>query len=166
MKLSASLSLTPKGVDEALNRAHKISARLRSVLILLGTPQTVEYVISKRESLFNHDEILETIIELVDSGFVSIEGEPATRPAASASGEIILIANDIIISEAKFLLVDFCVDSFGTQSQKFVDQLGACKNEKNLQLCLKNIYAITETQCPDRLPVLMKVIAEINKTAD
>ena len=165
MKLSASLSLTPKGVDEALNRVHKISVRQRSVLILLGTPQTVEHVISKRESLFSHDEILETIIELVDGGFASIDGEPAARPTVSASGEIIQIANDVIISEAKFLLVDFCVDSFGTQSQKFVDQIGGCKNEKNLQLCLKNIFAITESQCPNRLPVLMKVIAEINKTA-
>jgi hypothetical protein len=165
MKLSASLSLTPKGVDEALNRVHKISVRQRSVLILLGTPQTVEHVISKRESLFSHEEILETIIELADGGFVSIDGEPAGRPSVSASGEIIQIANDIIISEAKFLLVDFCVDSFGTQSQKFVDQIGACKNEKNLQLCLKNIYAITESQCPDQLPVLMRVITEINKTA-
>jgi hypothetical protein len=165
MKLSASLSLTPKGVDEALNRVHKISARQRSVLILLGTPQTVEHVIGRRESLFNHDEILETIIELVDGGFVSVDGEPAARPVLSASGEIIQIANDIILSEAKFLLVDFCVDSFGTQSQKFVDQIGACKNERNLQLCLKNIYVVTESQSPDRLPALMRVITEINETA-
>jgi hypothetical protein len=165
MKLSASLSLTPKGVEEALNRVHKINVRQRSVLILLGTPQTVEHVIGKRVALFSHDEILELIIELIDGGFVSVDGEPAARPAASASGEIIQIADDIVISEAKFLLVDFCVDSFGTQSQKFVDQLGGCKNEKNLQLCLKNIYAVTENECPGRLPVLMRVIAEINKTA-
>jgi hypothetical protein len=165
MKLSASLSLTPKGVDEALNRVNKINARQRSVLILLATPQTVEHVIGKREALFTHDEILEVIVELVDGGFISVAGEPAARPVVSASGEIIRIVDDIIISEAKFLLVDFCVDSFGTQSQKFVDQIGACKNEKNLQLCLKNIYAITEIKSPERLPALMNVIAEINKTA-
>jgi len=165
MKLSASLSLTPKGVDEALNRVHKVNVRLRSVLILLGTPQTVEQVISKRQALFSTDEILEIILELVDGGFVSAEGEPIPRPVVSASGEIIQIADDIIVSEAKFLLVNFCVDSFGTKSQTFIDQIGACKTVKNIQLCLKNIYAVTESQIPDRLPDLMKVITEINKTA-
>ena len=165
MKLSASLFLSPKGIDEALNRVYKINLRLRSVLILLGTPLTVEQVISKRESLFKHDEILEIIIELVDEGFVSVKGETISRSEGLASGENIQIDDDIIISEAKFLLVNFCVDSFGTKSQAYIDQIGACKTVKNVQLCLKNIYAVTESQNPGRLPDLMLVISEINKTA-
>lgn len=165
MNFSASVSLTPKGVEEALNRAYKLNVRLRSVLILLGKPQTIEYILQMRQALFNHEEIIELINDLVDGGFVSVDGGAIPRAEVSSSGGNIQLVDDIIISEAKFLLVDFCVDSFGTQSQTFVDEIGGCKNEKNLQLCLKNIYAATEKHSPDRLPVLLKIIEEINATA-
>jgi hypothetical protein len=165
MNLSASLSLTPKGVEEALNRAYKLNIRLRSVLILLGKPQTLEYVLQMRQALFNHEEIIELINELANEGFVHVNGGTVPRATSPVSGGKIQLLDGIIISEAKFLLVDFCVDSFGTQSQTFVDELGGCKNEKNLQLCLKNIYAATEMHSPDRLPGLLKIIEEINATA-
>jgi len=164
---SASVSLTPKGVDEALNRTHKINIRHRSVLILLGKPQTIENILQKQQ-LFNHDEVIEIINQLVREGFVEVSGGAmplTTAPASPATGGNIQLLEGFIISEAKFLLVDFCVDSFGTQSQAFVDELGACKNETSLQVCLKKIYAAIERQSPDRLPVLMKIIREINATA-
>jgi hypothetical protein len=164
MNLSASLSLTPKGVDEALNRTYKLNIRQRSILILLGKPQTIENILQKQQ-IFNQDEIIELINQLANEGFVAINGGTMPRAAASAPSGNIQLLDGIIISEAKFLLVDFCVDSFGTQSQTFVDELGGCKNEKNLQLCLKNIYAATEANSPDRLPVLLKIIEEINATA-
>lgn len=164
MNSSASVSLTPKGVDEALNRTYKINIRQRSVLILLGKPQTIEYILQKQQ-LFDQDEVLEIINQLVSAGFVEVSGGAIPRPSIPASGGIIQLLEGIVVSEAKFLLVDFCVDSFGTQSQTFVDELGGCKNEKNLQLCLKNIYAAIEAHSPDRLPVLMKIIGEINATA-
>ncbi|OIQ99481.1 hypothetical protein GALL_184180 [mine drainage metagenome] len=166
MNLSDTLSLTPKGVDEALNRTYKVNIRQRSVLILLGKPQTVEYVLQKQQQLFNRDEVIQIVNELAGEGFVDINGGTVARAAASlSSGSNIQLLEGIIISEAKFLLVDFCVDSFGTQSQTFVDELGGCKNEKNLQLCLKNIYAATEANSPDRLSILLKIIEEINATA-
>ena len=164
MNSSPSVSLTPKGVDEALNRTYKINIRQRSVLILLGKPQTIEYVLQKQQ-LFNQDEVMEIINQLVSEGFVAVSGGTIPHASAPASGGNIQLKEGIVISEAKFLLVDFCVDSFGTQSQTFVDELGGCKNEKNLQLCLKNIYAAIETHSPDRLPTLMKIIGEINATA-
>lgn len=166
MNLSDTLSLTPKGVDEALNRTYKLNIRHRSVLILLGKPQTVEHVLQKQQQLFNQDEVIQIINELAVEGFVDINGGTGARAAVSpAAGSNIQLLDGIIISEAKFLLVDFCVDSFGTQSQTFVNELGGCKNEKNLQLCLKNIYAATEANSPDRLPILLKIIEEINATA-
>jgi hypothetical protein len=57
------------------------------------------------------------------------------------------------------------VDCFGTQSQKFVDELGECKNKKSLELCLQYIYETTETLNPDNLTLLSKIIREINATA-
>jgi len=165
MNLSASLSLTPKGVDEALNRTYKIHIRQRSVLILLGKPQTIEYVLQKQQ-LLEQEEVIGIINQLVAEGFVDVEGGALPRSTGGpASGGNIRLIEGIVISEAKFLLVDFCVDSFGTQSQTFVDELGGCKNEKNLQLCLKNIYAAIEMHSPDRLPVLLKIVGEINATA-
>jgi hypothetical protein len=164
MNSSASVSLTPKGVDEALNRTYKLNIRQRSVLILLGKPQTIDYILQKQQ-LFNQDEVMEIINQLVSEGFVAVSGGTIPGASAPTSGGNIQLMEGIVISEAKFLLVDFCVDSFGTQSQTFVDELGGCKNEKNLQLCLKNIYAAIETHSPDRLPALMKIIGEINATA-
>jgi hypothetical protein len=164
MNLSASLSLTPKGVDEVLNRAYKLGLRQRSILILLGTPKTLEDIF-KRQEIFAHEEIVEVINNLVNEGFVEVSGGTLPRATAPATDGNIQLLDGIIISEAKFLLIDFCVDSFGTQSQKFVDELGDCKNGKYLQACVKNIYAATKEHSPDRLPVLLKIIAEINATA-
>ena len=164
MDLSASLSLTPKGVDEVLNRACKLSVRQRSILLLLGKPQTLKYIFQKQE-MFDHEEIMEVISNLSNEGFVEVSGATMPRATAPASGGNIQLLDGIIISEAKFLLVDFCVDIFGKHSQKFVDELGGCKNEKHLQTCLKNIRIAAEEHSPDRLAVLLKVIADINATA-
>jgi hypothetical protein len=164
MNLSTRLSLTPKGVEEALNRTYKLNIRQRSVLILLGKPQTIEHILQKHQ-IFKQDEIVEIINDLANEGFVDVNGGTLPRATAPSSGGNIQLLDGIIISEARFLLVDFCVDNFGTQSQTFVDEIGGCKNEKNLQLCLKNIYTAAEKQNPERLPALLKIIEEINKTA-
>jgi hypothetical protein len=164
MNLSASLSLTPKGVEEVQNRTYKLNIRQRSVLILLGKPQTIEHILQTHQ-IFKQDEIVELINHLANEGFVDVNGETLSRATTPASGGNIQLKDGIIISEARFLLVDFCVDNFGTQSQTFVDEIGGCKNEKNLQLCLKNIYNAAEKQNPESLPALLKIIEEINKTA-
>jgi hypothetical protein len=166
LSLSASLSLTPKGREEALHKVHNINERLRSVLILLGTPQTVEQIINQRIENSNQAGIVQLIIELINGGFVAKDGGTMASPVVtSASGGVVQVTEGFVLSEAKFLLVDFCVDSFGTQAQTFIDQIDGCKNPTSLQLCLKNIHAATQSQSPDLLPALMKVIAEINKTA-
>lgn len=164
MNLTDSVSLTPKGVEEVTNRTYKIGIRPRSVIIFLGKPQTLEHILQAQQ-LYKPEETIEIINDLAKNGFVAINGKNIAGSSVSASGGNIRLAEGIIISEAKFLLVDFCVDSFGTQSQKFVDELGECKNEKSLELCLQNIYATTEMLNPDNLPVLLKIIREINATA-
>jgi hypothetical protein len=166
LSLSASLSLTPKGKEEALHKVHNINERLRNVLIQLATPQTVEQIINTRAGNNNQAEVVQLIIELINGGFVAKDGGTMASPVVtSASGGSVQLTDGFILSEAKFLLVDFCVDSFGTQAQTFIDQLDGCKNATGLQLCLKNIHAATQSECSDRLPALMKAIAEINKTA-
>ena len=169
MKLSssASLSLTSKGVEEALGQVHKINERMRSVLILLGTPQTVEQVVNKKIGSLNQSAIIQLIIELINGGFVAKDGGTiADRVAVSSSGEVAQVVDEFVLSEAKFLLIDFCVDSFEAQAQTYIDQVEKCSNQASLKVCLKNIHEVIKRECKDRLPELMHVIAEINKTAD
>ena len=166
LSLSASLSLTQKGKEEALRKVHNINERLRNVLIQLVTPQTVEQIINTRAGNNNQAGIIQLIIELINEGFIAKDGGAIASPVVtSGSGGIVQVADGFVLSEAKFLLVDFCVDSFGTQAQAFIDQIDKCKDPTSLQLCLKNIHAATQSECPNRLPALMKAIAEINKTA-
>lgn len=162
MNLSGcSISLTPKGVDEAMNRTYKVNVKYRSVLIhLRSKPQTVEHTLHIH-SVFEPEEVIAAISDLIREGFVAVHEAEAAAP----SGEDLRLQDGIIVSEAKFLLVDFCVTSFGTRSQMFTDEIGKCKNEQSLRVCLKNIYAVTQDSCPDRLPFLLKTVAEINRTA-
>lgn len=165
MNQPTSLSITPKGLDEVNNRTHKLSIRKRSILILLKNPQSIEFIFEK--VVFPRHEVLEAIHELAHEGFVVLSGDamPQNTAPHTANKDVFHLENGIILSEAKFLLVDFCVDGFGTQSQEFVDKLGACKNENALKTCLLEIYAATRNFCPDRIPLLQKLIAEINATA-
>jgi hypothetical protein len=105
-------------------------------------------------------------------GFITVTGDserhlekpdrPVTAPMPSGSTDL---DDEIILSEAKFLLNDFSVDSFGTQAQPFVDEIRACKSVRDLRLCLSAIFTAAEKQCPNRLPVLLDLIREINETA-
>jgi hypothetical protein len=162
MNLSGcSISLTPKGVDEAMNRTYKVNVKYRSVLIHLGSkPQSVEHTLHI-QSVFKPEEVIDAISDLIRDGFVAVHEAEAAAPSAAD----LRLQEGIIVAESKFLLVDFCVNSFGTQSQMFTDEIGKCKNEQSLRVCLKNIYAVTQDSCPDRLPSLLKTVAEINQTA-
>jgi hypothetical protein len=163
MNLSAELSLTTKGLSEVLDRVYKRNIRQRSVLILLASPQTVDFILKKQQGLFPAEETIEIINDLARDGFIDISGGYLPpRKATPTEAVQIQLLNDIVISEAQFLLADFCVDSFGTRSQPFVDEINKCGNANSLQLCLKRIHAATQVECPEQLPVLHKIIAEIN----
>jgi hypothetical protein len=165
MKPSATLSLTRKGRDELLNRVYKLNIRLRSMLILLANPKSLEHIQDMRRDIFSSDEVTELVHELMSGGFIAADGEPVPQATVTLPGANSQLADGIIISEAKFLLVDFCVDSFGTQSKTFVDEIGTCKNARHMSLCLNRIFSATQMQCPGRMHVLLQVIACINNTA-
>lgn len=166
MDLTASLYITQKGADEVKQRVHKLGMKKRSVLIMLDKPKSIAHVIYK--SVFPGNEVLEEVNSLIRDGFISLGGEdvpPLEAPPASAPGASIELNEEIILSEAKFLLIDFCVDSFGTRSQSYVDGIRACKGAKDLRLCLNAMVAIVNKECPARLPTLLGLVREINETA-
>lgn len=171
MDFSTSLKITPKGAEEIKSRTHKLGMKKRSVLLLLDQQQSIQYIVGK--SVFPQAEIMAEIHELITEQFIAagangahanaLPGPAAAAPGGSAGS--FHLASGIIISEAKFLLVDFCVDNFGTQSQAFVDQIRACSKEGELGFCLAKIVTAAKQQCPDRLPSLLGLVAEINDTA-
>jgi len=171
LETSASLHITQKGVEELEHRTYKLSTRKRSVLILLDKPQTLAQLTQR--SVFR-EQIVEEVATLVREGFIALPGsvDPAgTRsagpvsiaPEAAADG--LHLEEEVVLSEAKFQLVDFCVDSFGTQSQTFVDEIRTCRSARDLDVYLRRIVAATRKSCPQRLDLLTSLVKEINETA-
>jgi len=172
LDLSASLHLTPKGEDEIKRRVYKLDMKKRSLMILLDKPQTVDHLAHK--TVLHLDEFLAEINTLVHEGFVAIGGgstQPSGAPGLARStpgasvGNHLHLDDEVIVSEAKFLLTDFCVDSFGTQSQAFVDAIRTCKSVKDIRPQLNEVFAATQKFCPKQLPTLLDIITAINATA-
>jgi hypothetical protein len=181
MDLTTSLQITPKGEDEVKRRVYKLNMKKRSLLILLDKTQTVDYLLHR--TVLHQDEFMLEIKALIHEGFVALGGEIPHHPVVTESidrtvaapvtapvipqvyDEDIYLEDEIILSEAKFLLTDFAVDSFGTQSQAIVEDIHTCRNVNDLRVCLNTIFTTTEKQCPDRLPTLLNLVKEINETA-
>lgn len=195
------LSLTEKGSDEVLHRTCKLGIKLRSVLLLLNRPQTVQFTLQK--SVFPKDEILAAIDTLLNDGFIvqkagqpedlAIKEAEAPRPAVAATAAAAPtgitkpataplpkapgaqsaqapssefgLSDEIILSEAKFLLIDFCVDCFGMQSEKLTEDIRSCRSSAALNLVLKEIVAMTGKHKPDQINALKEAIRKANETA-
>ncbi len=166
MDLSTSLHLTAKGIEEVRSRTYKLSIRRRSVLLLLDRPQTFEYVANK--TVIPRNEIAEEITALIQDGFLysgDIKARDAGAIAAAGKNDRLLLGEDIILSKARFLLIDFCVDSFGTQSQEFVDEIRASRDVDSIGTCVRRIFSLAEKKHPDKLARLLNLVKEINATA-
>jgi hypothetical protein len=176
MNPSQSISLTQKGVDEVSKRVYKLSMKKRSVLILLQEARTIQYVLDR--AVLDAKELLDEIVDLGKEGFLKLGGEnasvgvsvpsnkaeqPKISPARLEGG--LDIHEEIILSEARFLMVDFCVDVFGTGSQTFVDKLGSCKSVGQFTECVKQICEATKSKHPEKIQAFEVVLKEINKTA-
>lgn len=165
MDFSTRLRRAPKGEDEVKDRRYQLSIRRRSVLVQLEKPQTVEFLLDR--TVFHEDEIMYELEALLQDGFVVLDTNAAEAASKTAQepDDIYRLHADIVLSKARFLLIDFCVDSFGTQSETLASDIRACRNAEQLSQCVRSISAAAETQCPDRLPELAQLISKINATA-
>ncbi len=195
MDQSAFLRITDKGTDEVAHRTFKLGIKLRSVLLLLHQPHSVQVTIQK--SVFPKEEIVEAIDALVQQGFVTVEAAPpdaalqataapaapkpapvaqpapaqqaaatpAAAPKAAAASDSWDLEAEIILSEAKFLLIDFCVDCFGMQSESLTDDIRACKSVNALSQLLRELIGLVKKQKPDQLIALQETVRKINETA-
>lgn len=164
MNLLATLQITQKGLDEVRLRAYKLGMKKRSVLILLEKPQTIESII--RRSVIPEAEIVAEIRALIVEAFVT--ASDGARPAAAPRPSPVTcppLRPDISIAEGKFLLVDFCVDHFGTGAEALVEEIRACRDDAALDACLAKAFAATRQRCPAQVPTLLALIDAINATA-
>ena len=106
---------------------------------------------------------------LLQSGFIALDSQENARLAAQGKRDKdrdrFELDEEIVLSEAKYLLIDFCVDSFGTQAQTFSNGVRSCKTPEALGKYLRTIAEAAEKHCPERVPSLFKIIQEINETA-
>lgn len=164
MKMTDSLSLSEKGHDELINRTYKLNMQQRGVLILLKTPCIYESFLQK--PLVNNSNDFIVILEgLAVEGFIAINANGSARETGTISEPDLQLQEGIVVSEAKFQLINYCVDNFGTKSQELVTQISECTNEKQLQHCLNDIVTATKKEIPDQLKYLFQITKEINKTA-
>ena len=105
------------------------------------------------------------------SGFAQMAASQATAPAAAAPkappvavGEFDL-DEEIILSEAKFLLIDFCVDCFGMQSEKLTEDIRGCKTVGALRSLVKELLAMVSQHKPDQMNAFRDTIRKVNETA-
>jgi hypothetical protein len=157
--LTTNIYLTRKGEEEIKRGTSELGTRKRSVLMtLLGTSRSLETLLQR--TILPQDEFLAEMQSLHQQGFVTTAASERSSVSNSA-----VLEDGIIISEAKFLLTDFLVDSFGTSSQTYVDAIRASKSISDLQISLDIIHGEVKKRCPDRLSILLKTIQEINSTA-
>lgn len=166
--------LTPKGVDEVRNRTCRLHIKRRSILLLLERPQPLQFLFDK--GLLPRDALINELATLGSDGFIQVaspagEAVPVAampRPAPKADGQafVIELHPDIILSEARFLLINFCVDVFATKAQVYVDALGLCKSVGQFSNCARQIQELAGGQYPAALATLREVIEEINRTAE
>ena len=179
------LRITDKGMDEVKHRTCKLGLKFRGVLLLLGKPQTLQYALHQ-SAAFPAEEMRAVIAQLAQEGFIVLEEAPSaptspvSMPPAAPTVSVSATAtqtktpqaentwhldDEIILSEGKFLLVDFCVDCFGMQSQAVVDDIHACKSVAMLRALLDDIIGLVNKNKPDQLPALHATVQKINETA-
>jgi hypothetical protein len=90
---------------------------------------------------------------------------PSPKPAAAEAGDPMRLEAEISLSQARFMLSEFCLNQFGVQSQEFVDAVNRCGDVASLQKVLSLIRTEMLNRHRDRLPQLLACVREINDTA-
>jgi hypothetical protein len=163
---SVSLHITPKGIEEVQHRVYKLNIKKRSILIQLDSPHTIEQIL--HNTVFPHKEIIEEIETLLREGFMRLGGNDEVAVAKSTeapSKNRFFLDDEIIVSEAKFLLSDFCVDNFPAHSKELAEEIRACHDVGCVRSFLNKTASLTEKSCPGQLPRLIELVKEINDTA-
>ena len=161
----AKFSITPKGVEEIRHRTSKLGLKRRSVLLLLEKqPQSIGQILQR--SLFPQSEIMLEIEFLLREGFIGRGlATELVPPGTSSPTRILRLGDEIVISEARFLLTDFIIDHFPAQARELSEELRACYDVDGVRRFLLKIQSRAEKSRPGMMQLLSNVVREINETA-
>lgn len=169
--------LTAKGVDELSQRRYRLDARERNILFLIqkGTP-TIEGILDN--TIFPRDVVVERLQALVREQFVTAHPgsdalpaapRPATLPPAIAEAPMPRASSDfpqldsgVSISQARFVLSDFCLDLFGTKGKPLIEALGEASDLESLQRALEQVTREVRRQRRSQMSALLARVREIN----
>jgi len=82
---------------------------------------------------------------------------------ATPSSEYPMLDTGISVSQARFVLCDFCLDQFGMRAQPFIDAINATSDVAGLQDVLDRITREVRKQRRENMPALLSRIREINE---
>ena len=163
--------LTNKGSEELSLRTYRLDIKLRSLLVLIQKcSPTLEAVLQK--SIFPREEALERLRVLVKDQFVALDNNAAreapstinaskARPGPGAAGDA--LDPGISLSQARFGLSDFCLDSFGVDAQPLVDVINAAGDLPALQSVVDDLLKRVSGQ-EAMLATLRDRIRDINES--
>ena len=164
--------LTPKGTEELRGRVQKLDANTRSVLSLIDQGFTSADAILQR-SKTSRDEMIDLLRLLLSNGFIAtavsdgtVKAAPPepTPSVADSISERLRLKSGISPSQGRFALSNFCLDQFGTAGKELADVVDLCVDVAGLQLALDSIRSEVKRVCPDRRPLLVACVREINET--
>jgi len=168
--------LTLKGSEELSLRTYRLDIKLRSLLVLVQKcSPTVEAILQK--SLFPRDEALERLRGLVKDQFVALDhggsieapatinGGSAARAAPQAESGYPVLEPGVSLSQARFGLSDFCLDTFGVEAQPLIDVISAAVDIAGLQGVVDQLVARARKGRQDSLLAALKAqVRDINES--
>jgi hypothetical protein len=164
--------LTPKGAQELRDRSSKLDANAKNILSLVEQGYVTAETILQR-SKAPRDQVVEALRSHLSQGFLATATSDGTTPSeasassasvASSTSERLRLKPGISPAQARFLLSNFCLDQFGPKGQDLADVVGFCTDVTSLQLALDNIRTEVKMLMPERRPVLVECVREINET--
>lgn len=183
--------LTLKGTEELTARTYRLDLKLRNLLFQIqrGTA-TVEALL--QNSLFPREEVVEKLRMLLKDQFVALGNGGAAAPAKApgtitrapptleinetlesagpvtrsrgAASPFLTLHPEVSLSQARFVLCDFCLDVFGMTAQEIIDPINACTDVAALQHVLDRISMQLQRSAPDQVQSLAARVKEINDT--
>ena len=186
--------LTVKGTEELAARTYRLDVRVRNILFLIqkGTPTVDailqnsifprEEVVEKLRGLLKEQFVALGSNTPAAPGAVETPTRPAvvglaTRPrtialdtlgaqtfARTAPPTFPVLDSGVSLSQARFVLCDFCLDQFGMNGQPLIDAVNGAGDVAELQHALDSITTEIRKHCRDQLPALMARVREINQS--
>jgi hypothetical protein len=183
--------LTAKGDEELASRTYRLELKVRNILFLIqrGT-HTLEAIL--QNSVVPREEVVEKLRDLLKDQFVSMSGSgaalaapppatpgraptlnvpldapvptaPPTLTGRSDRASLLGLSANASMSQARFVLCDFCLDQFGMKAQALVDQINAAPDVPALQKIVDTLANELVKTDKSHLRALADRVREINE---